>query len=131
MSGMLSLPISRSWVLSRVSQHLYFVCALLTLALLATLIGIRVAMSVAGATALNSDARSLLRFLLFPEIAGAALLWVAMWYFWFGFDRSHYLNRALSFLMLFLLAPIGTLLYYFVTYRRRVMTADLPGSRLG
>jgi len=75
---------------------------------------------------LNSQARSLVRFLLFPEILGTALLWIAMWYFWFGFDRSHYLKKAVSFALLFFLPPIGTLLYYFLTYRHLVLVANLP-----
>jgi len=80
-------------------------------------------MRAAGATALNSQAHALVRFLLFPEIVGSALLWVAMWYFWFGFDQAHYLKKAVSFILLFFFAPIGTLLYYFQTYRRQVLVA--------
>ena len=74
---------------------------------------------------MNSQARSLVRFLLFPEILGTALLWIAMWYFWFGFDRSHYLKKAVSFTLLFFLPPIGTF-YYFLTYRHLVLVANLP-----
>ena len=81
-------------------------------------------MSIAGVTTLNESARTIMRFLLFPEILGAALQWVAMWYFWFTFDQSHYLKKALSFFLLFFLPPFGTLFYYFVTYRSRVTAAD-------
>ncbi len=85
-------------------------------------------MSAAGVTVLNQSARAMMRFLFFPEILGAALLWVAMWYFWFAFDQSHYLKKALSFFLLFFLAPFGTLFYYFVTYRRRVTAADAAAN---
>lgn len=75
------------------------------------------------------EARSLVKFLLFPEILGAALLWIAMWYFWFGFERSHYLLKALTFVLLFFFGPLGTLIYYFAIYRRHVLTpVSVPGS---
>jgi len=120
LSVMLYLPISRGWLLSRNAQHVYLGCAVLTLALIATLVGVRLAMPAAGATALNRQARSVLRLLLLPEILGSGLLWVAMWYFWFSFDRSHYLKKAGSFILLFFLAPFGTLIYYFLAYRQSV-----------
>jgi hypothetical protein len=93
-------------------------CALLALALTATLIGVRVALSAAGATMLTPSAAKLVTMLLFPEIAGAAMLWVAMWYFWFGFDRSSYLKKALWFPFLLFLVPLATAFYYFLVYRR-------------
>ena len=115
------LPISREWLMSQAAQRIYLGCAVLTLALLATRIGTHLAISASGATGLSTDARSVVRTILFPEIVGAAMLWVSMWYFWFGFDRSHYLKRAVSFALLFFLPPMGTLFYYFVTYRRQVV----------
>lgn len=132
-TGMLFLPISRDWLLSQSAQWVYLACAVLTFALVATLTGTHLAIAVAGANALTADARTLVRLILFPEILGAALLWVSMWYFWFGFDRSHYLKKALSFVLLFFLAPIGTLFYYFVIYRRHVKNAcravpPVPGT---
>lgn len=121
---MLFLPISREWLLSRAAQRIYLGCAVLTLGLLATIMGTRLGISAAGAPALSADARSLVRTILFPEIVGAALLWVSMWYFWFGFDRSHYLNRALFFILLFFFPPIGTLTYYFAIYRRQKLAVQ-------
>lgn len=125
---MLYLPISRNWLISKTAQRVYLACSALTLALLATSIGVRLALSAAGAVALSSPARSLVRVLLFPEILGSAMLWIAMWYFWFGFDQSHYLKRAGSFALLFFLAPIGTLVYYFLIYRRRVPFVQIQTS---
>lgn len=125
---MLFLPISRSWLLSKFAQRVYFGCSILTFALVATLMGTRMALGAANVTELNSSTRSLLHFLLFPEIFGTALLWIAMWYFWFGFDRSHYLRKAVSFVLLFLLAPFGTIFYYFTTYRRGVSTLEPSGT---
>jgi hypothetical protein len=116
----LFLPISHNWLLSDTAQHVYLACAILTLALLATLAGTHAALGASGAEMLNSHARSIVRFLLLPEITGTALLWAAMWYFWFGFDQSHYVKKALFFVLLFLVVPLGTLLYYFICYRRLV-----------
>lgn len=118
---MLFLPISREWLLSDAARRIYFGCCVLTFALLATIIGTHLAISAAGASALSTAARSVVRTILFPEIVGAALLWVSMWYFWFGFDRSHNLKRALSFVLLFFFPPMGTLVYYFLSYRRQVL----------
>jgi len=116
----LYLPINPAWVVSLVARRIYFACALLALALIATLTGVHVAMSAAGTAALTPAAASLVRTLLFPEIAGTAVLWVSMWYFWFGFDHSYYLKKAIWFLLLFFFAPFGPVLYYFVVYRRLV-----------
>jgi hypothetical protein len=121
---MLYLPISRNWILSRTAQRVYLACAVLTFAFMGTVFAIHGALSAAGATSLNSGARSVVRFLLFPEIIGVALLWIAMWYFWFGFDRTHYLKRLLSFVLLFFLPSIGALFYYFFAYRRIVKTTE-------
>jgi hypothetical protein len=118
---MLYLPISRSWLVSSTAQRIYLVSALLVLALLATLIGVNAAMVAAGARVLNPTASVLVRVLLFPGIAGEAVLWVAMWYFWFALDRSHYLKKAMWFVFLFLVPPFGTVAYYFFVYRRRIL----------
>jgi hypothetical protein len=117
---MLYLPISRSWLFSLTAQRVYFVSALLALALIATSVGVHMAMSAARTSALNSSAASYVRPLLYPEIMGAAVLWIAMLYFWLGFDRSHYLWKTVWFVCLLFLAPFGTILYYFVVYRRYV-----------
>ncbi len=123
---MLYLPISRSWLFSLTAQRVYFVSALLALALIATSIGVHMAMSAARTGVLNPSAASYVRPLLYPEIVGAAVLWLAMWYFWFGFDTSHYLKKAVWFVCLFFLAPFGTVLYYFVVYRRFVSAKETP-----
>ena len=117
---MLYLPISRSWLFSTTARRIYFVSALLALALIATLLGVHMAMAVAGTRALTPSASTPVRMFLFPEIAGDAVLWVGMWYFWFGFDRSHYLKKAVWFVLLFFLAPFGTIFYYFLVYRRGI-----------
>jgi hypothetical protein len=123
---MLYLPIRRSWLISKSARRVYAGCSVLTLALLATLVGIQLSISAAGASPVTREARSLMRILLLPEIIGYALLWIAMWYFWFGFDDSHYFKKAVTFVLLLFFPPIGTLLYYFLTYRRRVLPVASP-----
>jgi hypothetical protein len=121
---MLYLPISRSWLVSSTAQRIYFVSALLVVALLATLIGVNAALVASGARVLTPTASVLVRVLLFPGIAGEAVLWVAMWYFWFTFDRSHYLKKAVWFFFLSLVAPFGTIAYYLFVYRRRILAEE-------
>jgi hypothetical protein len=116
---------------SNTAQYVYLGAAILTLALLATFIGTHLALAVAGVNALTADARLAVRFLLLPGIFGEAVLYIAMWYFWFGFDRSHYSKKALWFFLLFLLPPVGTLLYYFLAYRRgvrRIASDPIPAN---
>jgi hypothetical protein len=115
---MLILPISRGWLISRIAQRTYFLCALLTLALSATLIGARAAMTTAHSAMLSPGAALVLRILLYSEIMGTALLWVAMLYFWFGFDHSHFLKKALWFLGFMFMSPLAMPFYYFLVYRR-------------
>jgi hypothetical protein len=130
---MLYLPINRSWLFSPTAQRIYFACALLALAFIATFLGVSAAMSAARQAALNPAAASLVRTLFYPEILGVAILWAAMWYFWFSFDQSHYLKRAVWFCLLFFLAPFGPLLYYFIVYRRSVsgQTERPPVANVG
>jgi hypothetical protein len=117
---MLYLPISRSWLFSQTAQRIYFACSLLVFAFIGTLIGVRMAMAASGARSLAGPASSLVRMVLYPEVMGVAVLWIGMWYFWFGFDTSHYLKKAVWFVLLGFLAPFGTVLYYFLVYRHLV-----------
>src|SRR5260370_28343944 len=117
---MLYLPITRRWLFSMSARRIYLASALLALAYLATLVGVDAAMTASGISVLTPPAASLVRTLLYPEILGTALLWIAMWYFWLGFDRSNHLKRAIWFFVLFLFAPFGSALYSFVVYRGSV-----------
>jgi len=47
-----------------------------------------------------------------------------MWYFWFGFDNSGWLKKAIWFLSLYFLLPIGPALYYFFVYRPNAEVAS-------
>lgn len=77
-------------------------------------------MAAAGAPSLEiaPNAALVARLLLWPAILGTALLSIAMWYFWFSFDNSGWLKKALWFLLLYIFLGVGPALYYFFVYRR-------------
>ena len=114
----LILPIPRTWMVSRAARRVYLVCAVLALALSGTLVGTRAAQSVIGSRTLPPTTALVLRLALIPEVIGSALLWVAMLYFWFGFDQSSWLKRALWFPFLFFFVPVALALYYLLVYRK-------------
>src|SRR5205807_2453734 len=97
---MLYLPISRNWLVSRTAHRVYIGCSVLSVALAATIMAVRAGLAAARFSALTPDAAAIVRLLLFPEIVGAALLWVGMRY------RSHFLKKALWFVALALFAPL-------------------------
>jgi lysylphosphatidylglycerol synthetase-like protein (DUF2156 family) len=116
---MLYLPITREWIVSPIARRIYFGCALANLALHAVLMGTRLAVeaSGAGSVAASPLAVMIVKSLLWPGIVGTGLLSVAMWYFWFSFDRFRWMRRASWFLVLFWGITIGPALYYFFVYR--------------
>ena len=65
----------------------------------------------------------LVKILLWPGILGTALLVIAMWYFWFAFDQSNWMKKALWFVVLFLSFLVGPAFYYIFVYRRNVALA--------
>ena len=121
---MLILPITRSWICSSLARKLYTACAVLALALIEMSVGTRAAQQVIGTKTLPPLTAGVLRIVPIPEVVGVALLWVAMWYFWFGFDRSHWFKRALWFLLLFFLAPYGPVFYCFFVYRQQTLPEE-------
>lgn len=76
------------------------------------------AKAAAGARSLPGGVALSLEILLLPFIVGSALLWVAMLYFWFGFDQSPWVARSCWFVALYFLFPFGPALYCFLVYRR-------------
>jgi hypothetical protein len=126
---MLILPITRSWMLSRRARQVYTVCAVLNLIFVGTVIGTRTAQEFAHVATLPPLTDALLTVVWIPGIAATALLWVAMFYFWFGFDQSHWMTRALWFVALFFFAPYGPALYCFFVYRRRT-SSEIQGPLL-
>ena len=122
---MLYLPIRRGWIISRVASRLYFVCALAALSLFGVFIASVAASGAAGAPSLDAfpAAALVVRVLLWPGILGTALLSIAMWYFWFGFDNSGWISKAIWFVPLYVFLAIGPAFYYFFVYRRNAEVA--------
>jgi hypothetical protein len=122
---MLYLPIRRGWIISRVASRLYFVCALAALSLFGVFIASVAALGAAGAPSLDAfpAAALVVRILLWPGILGTALLSIAMWYFWFGFDNSGWISKAIWFVPLYVFLAIGPAFYYFFVYRRNAEVA--------
>lgn len=114
---MLYLPITASWILSRRAQRLYRLCAIASAGFLLWLIAMPVVLRFATFGRLGM-ASLLVKLALWPCIAGAAILRVAMWYFWFTFDQSHWMKKTLWFVVQFFSYSFGTPLYYFFGYRR-------------
>lgn len=113
---MMYVTISRSWLFSRTAQRVYFLCALLNLALLATRVGIVAAMAAGGVSTLPPIAALLMRGFLYPEIVGSAVLFVGMSYCWLGFDGSY--KKKLLWIVFVKFYLITSLIYYFAVYRR-------------
>ena len=116
---MLYFPITKSWIVSRAARAVHLVCALLAFALFGALFAIVLAMSFSEVRSLSPFplAMGIARVVLLPGILGTAILTVAMWYFWFGFDKSPWIRKAFWFLPLYFLLPIGPAFYYFFVYR--------------
>ena len=125
---MLYLPITKNWIVSTLARRVYLVCAVLSLLLMGTIIGTQAAILASDPFSISTSAATvyLLRVVLFPAMVGTAVLSIAMWYFWFNFDKSRWLRKTLWFLPLYLLLGIGPALYYFLVYRRQ-LSEELSG----
>jgi len=100
------------------ARRIYLICALLSIALFGTLVAVRAAMVASDVRSLAGTAVSIVKVLILPEVIGTAALSVAMWYFWFTFDRSSWVRKACWFPPLYYLPTMGPALYYFFVYRR-------------
>jgi hypothetical protein len=117
---MLKLPISRSWILSRKAQSVYFGSAIACLSFWPIFIGAILALALSEQRSLENSplAATIIETLFFVCAVGTGTLTVAMEYFWYGYDSSHWLKKAIWFPITFLVPIFGSLLYYFFVYRR-------------
>jgi len=124
---MLYLPITKSWIISRSARAIYQTCAVLACTLFGALIAILLAMGFSGVNSLSAFplALSVARAIILPGVLGSATLSIAMWYFWFNFDKSSWASKAFWFLPLYLLLPIGPALYCFFVYLRNADVASV------
>lgn len=123
---MLYLPIKKTWIISRTARRVYFVCALAAISFFGVLIASSVAFRISGQTTAEGIATAgvIVRLLLWPGLIGTALLSIAMWYFWIGFDDSGWLKKAIWFIPLYFLLAFGPALYYFFVYCRNSEVAQ-------
>lgn len=108
-------------MLSSLAANVYFASAVLTAVLIGLVTGIRISLALTSRTWVDVP-RSLVAaagFVLLLGVVGAAVLWVAMLYFWYGYDQRSDNARAFSLICLFGLGPIASLVYYFTVYRPR------------
>jgi hypothetical protein len=94
------------------------------------LFAILLAMGFSGVRSLSAfpQVLSIARSLLLPGVLGSAALTVAMWYFWFNFDKSSWTRKALWTIPLYFLVPIGPALYYFFVYLRNAEVISLTAA---
>jgi len=118
----LYLPINKDWIISRTARRVYLVCAILSFSLIGTVFASKMALLESGSPSLSASpgAAVLVKFLLWPGILGTALLSTAMWYYWFEFDTSGWVRKAIWFGPLYIFFGFGPALYYFFVYRRNV-----------
>ena len=130
---MLYLPITKAWIVSPLARRMYLVCALLAVALFGTLVAVSAAMGASGVRSLAGApaAGLIVKVLVLPEVFGTAALSVAMWCFWFSFDRSSWVKKAVWFPPLYFLPTMGPALYYFFVYRDQtpVRTYEIMPSK--
>jgi len=119
---MMYFSVSRAWLFSRTSQRVYLLCAILDLAFLGTQVGIATAMNLAGVYTLPPAARTVVGFLLLPEIVGTAVLAVGMTYCWLAVGGS--CGRKLLWILFLDLFIFTMPIYYFAVYRRLASQQD-------
>ncbi len=127
-----SLPISKQWIVSITARRLYTLTSAFSLAFGVFLIAMQ---AVGGGSAERITESSslvlLLRAVVLIGVVATATLWVAMWYFWFGFDDSHLLKKALWFLLLWFAFP-SPALYCLMVYRRsKIFASEISQSLKG
>jgi hypothetical protein len=120
---MMTPPIRRSWLFSRAAGRLYFVSAILGLALLISFIAIAFTQALVGPLQETTAIHAALLLLLFPGACGISVVWVAMWLCLLNFEKETFSGAVYGPLFL-LLGPIGTLIYHFARYRRLLRTSQ-------
>lgn len=115
---MLYLPITRSWIISRTSRRVYLACAISAIVLLCMRIVVIAVSQFSGFAEINSTVlKTLVPPLVITGWISIAVLWTAMWYFWFSFHTASAGTKFFWFIVLFL-PPLGTLGYFFGAYYR-------------
>lgn len=118
--------ITRSWIVSTRARSVYLICIIFVFAMVVGLVGIRSILVFGAAQGKHSFMIRALEFLIvLPGMVATAMIWVAMWYHWYGYNKDSFFSKAFWFLALFYLGPIAALVYYFFPYRWN-FTGDAP-----
>lgn len=110
--------INRAWIISSTARSIYGFCALCQ----SLLIGVLIA-TAAGWLRLGPAHVELSRNIVFFLVLAAAVLDTAMVYFWWSFDQSSDMKKALWALVALLTGFFGVLLYYWRVYRPATATS--------
>lgn len=117
-----NVAIPRSWLMSRRARRCYFLCAIGSVLLLFDVFGI----AAANVFLQSGNLAVLFAVVALPLTIAAALLWVAMAYFWLTVDIRQR-GAGPVWAITFLLGWFGAVLYYAVRYRpvsRKLVEAD-------
>jgi hypothetical protein len=126
---MMNLPITKEWIISPFARRLYMLTSLFSLAFSVFLI----AMKAIGSQAASDITKSvpmflILRMVTFVGVLTTAITWVSMLYFWFEFDKSGSVKKAVWFVVLMIAAPACPF-YCLTTYRHsQVSMPDEPSG---
>ncbi len=114
---MMNLPITKEWIISPFARRLYTLTSLFSLAFSVFLIAMRAIGSQAASDITKSVPLFLiLRAVTFVGVLTTAITWVSMLYFWFEFDKSGTVKKAVWFIVLMIAAPACPF-YCLKTYR--------------
>ena len=119
-ASMLYLPLKKAWIISSAARRVYLYVRSSHHRLSGSNGHSGAALGASGIRTLERFPTTslIVRLLFWPGILGTALLSIAMWYFWYGFDHSGWLKKAIWFLPLYFLLAIGPAFYYFFVYCR-------------
>ena len=114
---MFIIPITKSWLVSKAADRVYFGCAIASLILIGIELGLILAVAALNRIALDGASTVLLVFYRVIQISipGTALLWVAMWLHWIKFN----IGKKGFWVVGLMMGPIGTVFYYFFVFRKQ------------
>lgn len=122
-----AVQLTDTWLISATAKRIYIASALLTVFFLGVLLAISFGSFAAGGSLRQSPtAVLLLKLMLFPGILGTAVLWVAMWYYLLLFHPPDSTAKPLWAAALWLLGPVGSLLYFAFHYLRSPLLQTTP-----
>lgn len=126
------LYISRNWIVSSTARRVYLVASICSLSLIGSLIAIAMAISGTGRTFAEVNAATVVVVyaLLLIGVVWAAILRVAMLYYWYGFDLSGSGAKLFWLVGMLLFGPFAEIVYHFAVYRRRTGSSLSRSSRV-